>query len=106
MSPGGNGVALEGTAVSGDGRYLAFASTAANLVAGDTNGVLDVFVFDRTTCAVERVSVSSAQAQGNFGSVFPAISRDGRFVAFLRQQPTSAPQRTRTVHPTCSFAIA
>jgi Tol biopolymer transport system component len=75
----------------GDGRYLAFASTAANLVAGDTNGVLDVFVFDRTTCAVERVSVSSAQAQGNFGSVFPAISRDGRFVAFLSSATNLGP---------------
>ena len=83
MSPGGNGVALEGTSVSGDGRYLAFASTAFDLVPFDSNAAVDVFVFDRAACAVERISVTSDEAQGNAGSVFPSISRDGRFVAFL-----------------------
>jgi Tol biopolymer transport system component len=91
MSPGGNGVALEGTSLSGDGRYLAFASTAPNLVPGDTNGALDVFVFDRSTCAVERVSVTSGAAQANGGSVFPSISRDGRFVAFLSSATNLGP---------------
>ena len=91
MSPGGAGFALEGTSVSGDGRYLAFASTAFNLVPFDSNGVLDVFVFDRTTCAVERISVTSDEAQANAGSVFPSISRDGRFVAFLSSATNLGP---------------
>jgi Tol biopolymer transport system component len=83
MSPGGTGVVLETTAVSGDGRYLAFSSSASDLVPGDGNATLDVFVFDRSTCTTENVSVTSAEGLANGASVFPAISRDGRFVAFL-----------------------
>ncbi|MDP9387327.1 MAG: calcium-binding protein [Actinomycetota bacterium] len=73
--------------VSADGRYVAFASAATNLVAEDTNGVVDVFVKDRLSTAVARVSVTSDGAQavdGAFrvGSRRPAISADGRYVAF------------------------
>jgi extracellular elastinolytic metalloproteinase len=69
-------------AISADGRFVAFASTSTDLVPGDTNGVADVFVHDRTTGATERVSVGSAGRQGNRISRLPAISADGRFVAF------------------------
>lgn len=73
-----------------DGRYVAFASDAANLVAGDTNGVSDVFVFDRVSSTTVRVSVSSAGAQAvdssavgfRIGSINPSISSSGRYVAF------------------------
>ncbi len=68
--------------ISADGRFVAFYSYASNLVAGDTNAGTDVFVRDRATGATERVSVSSAGEQGNEGSMYPAISADGRFVAF------------------------
>jgi Tol biopolymer transport system component len=43
--------------ISADGRYVAFTSSATNLVAGDTNGTWDVFVRDRETGATTRVSV-------------------------------------------------
>lgn len=76
-----NGRSLD-TSVSDDGRMIAFQSAASNLVAGDTNGRDDVFVVDRFTGAVTRVSVSSARAQGNSASFQPAISGDGRFVTF------------------------
>jgi len=69
-------------AVSADGRYLAFVSEASNLVAGDTNGVADVFVRDRITKQTRRVSVSSGGIQANGPSYDPVISADGRFVAF------------------------
>ena len=68
--------------ISGDGRYVAYASLATNLVAGDTNAFSDVFVHDRQTGATTRVSVSSNGAQANAGSVSPSISADGRYVAF------------------------
>lgn len=68
--------------LSSDGRYVAFTSWAANLVPDDTNGFPDIFVRDRVTGAVTRVSVSSSGAQGNHLSVQPAISADGRLVAF------------------------
>ncbi|HEV3364660.1 MAG TPA: hypothetical protein VG795_11100 [Acidimicrobiia bacterium] len=68
--------------ISADGRYVAFASAASTLVAGDTNGAEDVFVYDRATGASERVSVSSTGGQGDGASFDPAISGDGRHVAF------------------------
>jgi Tol biopolymer transport system component len=69
-------------AISADGRYVAFESWASNLVAGDTNDRSDVFVRDRATGTTQRVSVSSAGTQANQGSWDPAVSADGRYVAF------------------------
>jgi Tol biopolymer transport system component len=68
--------------ISADGRFVAFSSSASNLVAGDSNGVQDVFVKDRQTGTTERVSVATGGAEGNGSSRLPAISADGRFVAF------------------------
>jgi Tol biopolymer transport system component len=69
-------------AISGDGRYVAFWSYATNLVPNDTNSCRDVFVYDRSTQLTERVSVDSAGAQANAESADPALSGDGRYVAF------------------------
>ncbi len=68
--------------ISADGRYVAFYSVASKLVAGDTNGVQDEFVHDRATGRTARVSVDSAGAEANGASFHPAISADGRYVAF------------------------
>ncbi len=70
------------TSISADGRYVAFASWATNLVPNDTNGVHDIFVHDRQTGQTTRVSVDSAGAQATGNSYDPAISADGRYVAF------------------------
>ncbi|MEA2560175.1 MAG: hypothetical protein QOH06_1679 [Acidobacteriota bacterium] len=69
-------------AISADGRFVAFPSDAANLVRGDTNGTTDIFVRDRLTGTTERVSVSGSGGQSDGFSEGPAISADGRFVAF------------------------
>src|SRR5205823_2841891 len=71
-----------GSALSADGRFVAFDSAATDLVAGDTNGATDVFVHDRQTGMTERVSVASDGTQANNVSSYPALSADGRFVAF------------------------
>jgi hypothetical protein len=68
---------------SADGRFVAFASTATTLVAGDTNGSADVFVKDRQTGAVTRVSVRTGGAEALGNSVAPDISADGRYVTFV-----------------------
>jgi hypothetical protein len=68
--------------LSGDGRFVVFESEATNLVAGDTNNRNDVFVHDRQTGTTTRVSVATGGAQADGNSVLPAISTDGRFVAF------------------------
>jgi Tol biopolymer transport system component len=80
----GNGGSFQ-PSISADGRYIAFLSEASNLVAGDTNGAYDVFVHDRQTGAISRVSVASDGAQGdNYShSSSTSISADGRFVAFV-----------------------
>lgn len=69
-----------------DGRYVAFTSTDKTLVGDKTNQFPDVFVIDRVTGHVERDSVTSdgSEAHGgpNFGSQYPSISADGRFVLF------------------------
>ncbi len=98
-----NGTGAEGNAnsqtptLNSDGHWVAFASLASNLVAGDTNGVSDVFVYDTTaavaTPVVRRVSLpdpSTGFVEGvdpmapgfQLGSVNPTISADGRYVAF------------------------
>lgn len=69
-------------AISSDGRYVAFSSYASNLVPGDTNGYYDVFVHDRTKGTTERVSVASDGTEANIYSTYPAISADGRSIAF------------------------
>jgi len=69
-------------AISADGRYVTFESDASNLVLDDINGKRDIFVHDRQTGITERVSVDSAGSQGNNESDDPAISADGRYVAF------------------------
>lgn len=69
-------------AISGDGTVVAFVADANNLVTGDNNGTLDIFVHDLTTGETERVSVSSAGDEGNNISDAPAISEDGRYIAF------------------------
>src|SRR5439155_1267798 len=68
--------------ISADGRFVAFSSGSTNLVPGDTNGWIDIFVRDRLAGATERVSVASGGAEANDSSFNPAISGDGRFVAF------------------------
>jgi hypothetical protein len=70
----------EDPSVSGSGRFVAFASDAANL--GGAPGFLDVFVFDRRTGRTRLVSRSSSGAVGDGDSFYPAISADARFVAF------------------------
>ena len=68
--------------ISADGRWVAFTSSASNLVAGDTNTFKDTFVHDRVTGTTERVSVDSFGVQGNDQSLDPKVSADGRWVAF------------------------
>lgn len=71
------------TSLSADGRYVIFISDATNLIAGDTNGVTDVFVRDRVAGTTERVNIASDGTQANGRSRQLAdISSDGRYVVF------------------------
>jgi Tol biopolymer transport system component len=93
------GSTTEGHAViSADGRFIAFASTNGSLVADDTNGSADIFVYDRSNQSIRRVSVASDGSQAaacscswpdtcngceyHWLNSHPSISADGRFIAF------------------------
>ncbi len=81
QSSAGNGASFS-PSLNADGRYVTFYSPASNLVLGDNNGTFDVFVYDRTTGMIERVSVSDAGVEGNGSSFSPSLSAEGRYVAF------------------------
>ena len=78
-------------AISSDGRFVAFVSEADNLVSGDRNVNADVFVRDRLLGTTERVSVNSAGEEADIGGEGPAISADGRFVAFQSEAQNLVP---------------
>ncbi|MGE0364072.1 MAG: TolB family protein, partial [Vicinamibacterales bacterium] len=94
----GGGSGTFGVAVSGDGRVVAFDSTATNLVAGDTNGLSDIFVHDRATGTTTRVSVATGGGQGTGAtgarSQRPQLSADGRLVAFSSELTNLVPGDT------------
>lgn len=70
------------SAMSADGRYIAYDSDASNLVPGDTNKSRDVFLWDRETGTTTRISVASDGTQANGHSGSPSISADGRYVTY------------------------
>ena len=80
--------------ISSSGRFVVFASAATNLVTGDTNALVDIFLRDRDTdadgifdepaaVATTRVSLGPSSAQPDAASSAPVISADGRYVAFV-----------------------
>jgi Tol biopolymer transport system component len=82
-SPGGqgDGPSIHGT-ISGDGRYVAFESSATNLVSGDTNGVNDIFVRDRQNATTSRISRGQSGTESNGWSETPMINAHGTVVVF------------------------
>jgi len=80
-----------GAQISADGRTVAFASNASNLVPGDNNYNFDVFVKDLDTGEIVRASTASGGTQANGGSVAASLSDDGRHVAFESDAPNLVP---------------
>lgn len=72
----------ESPSISGDGRFVAYNSFAADLVPNDGNSETDVFVYDRQTGTTKRISLGPNGVEGNDRSRYPNISTDGRYVAF------------------------
>jgi len=84
-------------ALSRDGKVVAFQSGGSNLVADDTNNTYDIFVKDLETGTTTRASISSDGAEGNAASYQPALSADGRYVAFLSSASNLAPGDTNAL---------
>ena len=79
---GGGAIGSVVPRISGDGRLVAFQSDSPELVAGDSNGVTDVFVHDRATGSTTRVSTAADGTEGNAVSQQPSLSLDGSTIAF------------------------
>ena len=77
--------------LSSDGRFLVFASWATNLVPGDTNIAQDIFLRDFATGVTERISVAGVAGQVQGNSFYPAVSADGRWIAFDSLAPNVVP---------------
>ncbi len=73
---------IEHFAASYDGRYVVYSSDASNLVGGDTNGQMDIFLYDHMTGVTKRISRSQSGQQGNGRSAQPVITSDGQYVVF------------------------
>ena len=70
--------------ISATGRFVAYVSSASNLVPNDTNGLQDIFLYDNQTQFTVLVSISSQGVQtNNFYTTMPTVSADGRYVAFI-----------------------
>lgn len=78
--------------ISADGRWVVFSSIATNLVAGDTNDLLDVFLRDRHTGRTVLVSAAVGGGTGNMMSMEPVISADGRWIAFTSYADNLVPE--------------
>jgi Tol biopolymer transport system component len=87
----------ESPSVDQSGRLVAFDSHASNLVPGDTNSLMDVFVRDRTAGVTTLVSANMAGVPGNGTSFQPSISANGRFVAFASDASDLVPNDTNRV---------
>ena len=83
--------------ISGNGRYIAFTSTAMDLIPGDTNLAADVFVHDMRTGRTVRASVSSTKVQANGPSYLPSISGNGRYVSFTSEATDLVPHDTNGI---------
>jgi WD40-like Beta Propeller Repeat len=105
-----------GPAIDADGSVVAFDSDATTLVPNDSNGVADVFVRDRATNKLERVSVRSNGAQANGISTRPALDATGNLVAFDSSATNLVPNDTnqqldvfvhnRTAHRTQRVSVS
>jgi Tol biopolymer transport system component len=83
--------ASDSAALSADGRYVAFASSATDLVPNDTIGIRDIFVRDRVAGTTERISNTTAGLEPDNLSFNPSISADGRYVAFASDADNLVP---------------
>jgi Tol biopolymer transport system component len=87
-----------GPAISANGQFVAYNSSAADLVASDTNATSDIFRYSLVDQSVVRVSVASGNVEANGASVgTPALSADGRYIAFESRASNLDPIDSDTV---------
>jgi Tol biopolymer transport system component len=97
--PNANAASTE-PSISGDGRYVAFTSSATNLVSHDTNFASDVFLRDLQTGTTVLVSTNgSGPGSGNLASSSPNISLDGRYITYYSSATNIVPTSVTLPNP-------
>ncbi|MBI1849980.1 MAG: PD40 domain-containing protein [Planctomycetes bacterium] len=96
-SAGGESGSADAPSISADGRFVAFTSSAFDLVPGDTNGTIDVFTHDLQTGETRRVSLNWLGGQTNGSGVIGSISADGSVVGFSSGFSTTVPNDLNAV---------
>jgi Tol biopolymer transport system component len=91
---GTSGGVANGNDINFDGRFVVFQSSANNLVAGDTNNHIDIFIRDRLIGTTGRLSVPTGGGQSNGDSEYPQVTEDGRYVLFGAQASNLVPGDT------------
>lgn len=86
--------AVTALSISADAAIFAFASAANDLLAGDTNNLSDIFIFNRTSAQINRASISDDGEEANGVSYTPALSGDGRYVVFSSDASNLVPGDT------------
>lgn len=87
----------ENAVISEDGRYVAFSSSATNLVKGDSNGTTDIFRYEIATKKIERVSLAQDGLEANDWSRIPGLSEDGEKIIFTSSASNLVPNDTNDV---------
>ena len=85
-----NGLSLF-SVISNDGNYIAYESTADNLVAGDTNGLGDIFLYDNLNQTTARINLAADGTQANGVSTLGSISDDGNYISFASDASNLVP---------------
>lgn len=95
-APGNNNCGA--SSLSADGRFVAFESRASNLVTGDTNKMQDIFLWDRVSRVLQRVSLANQGFQADQDCWSPWITDDGRHVYFFSQSGLFSPEDDNTLY--------
>jgi Tol biopolymer transport system component len=104
--PGAASGPSDSPVISNDGRFIAYRSTATNLVAGATNGLPNVFLYDRQTGATTLLSFNASGTAGNNRSFAPQFSGDGQTVVFQSWASDLIPQDYNQVNDLVAVKIA
>ncbi len=104
--PGAASGPSDSPVISNDGRFVAYRSTATNLVAGATNGLPNVFLYDRQTGSTTLLSANTSGTTGNNRSFAPQFSGDGQTVVFQSWASDLIPQDYNQANDLVAIKIA
>jgi Tol biopolymer transport system component len=104
--PGAASGPSDSPAISNDDRFVAYRSTATNLVAGATNGLPNVFLYDRQTGTTTLLSANTSGMAGNNRSFAPQFSGDGQTVVFQSWASDLIPHDFNQVNDLVAIKIA